>query len=756
MKLFFRIFTDDGPLQRKLVNLVHSEGSTARELASVATNTNGYGIFTIPLDRNLLGRAKLSLQIGRRIIELDVKDIEHRHVVPIHISLEEAKGLPEAKLPWHISPIDISDIDLIPGIFPDLGDGVFGEGYCERLLPTDQAPLVQELTHLVKTTRNVQECDGELQLDEGRMLHFKARWDFLGYSLGTLLKSVSLLPCEKVSFAVRDWQHGIRQFAEEGQTDQQIQTASLSQMTSVSEVMHATSRSFEAGLGVEFSIPQISLGISAAASYSHATYNTNMQSTLSNLIQSSASASRSTHRVSLIEVSEQHSQSEALRTICNNNHCHTLNVFFRAVLENYRLTTRAMGWREVYFVHYEVKEFTAESALCAQHLLAENLLEPQLAECFAALANQTYAPIDDTDPDANDVSVDSKTNRIRITLRIGGNGLGKNRPIMLSLQMKNGNVLDFSVSRAARWKRNSDYTHFIDISPVKPEDIDKIGLKNDSGYRVDISSISFAFLDSQGGWTAIASGSFGIFRSRSQKYLTSVYQAPASNDEQENPMISDHAAESARQDAICAARLLAHLNCNKHYYNQLLWLGEDINERLCRFEKIQCGENVLADLVKPQPIGVFGCSVAFPKADSVYVDEPLPPDESLITLATSGVYADSALGRCTSCETKDDDVYWDWSESPCNCGNALTAPGNVTNVGLPTTPPFVNNGQAANLIQGLKGLGVDIGASALGSLLETLVKTNTSLLKDLLEAVPKDSNDDEPPEDSNGEGTSGD
>jgi hypothetical protein len=121
----------------------------------------------------------------------------------------------------------------------------------------------------------------------------------------------------------------------------------------------------------------------------------------------------------------------------------------------------------------------------------------------------------------------------------------------------------------------------------------------------------------------------------------------------------------------CADRLLAHLNCHKLYYNSLLWLLEDPNERFCRFDRIKCGPGgtSLADLVIPEPLGVMGCHVAFAKADGDYVPHDGEPvvAEQLLTLPTPGIFADAALGQCSACEKIDRDVYWDWSDSPCMC-----------------------------------------------------------------------------------------
>ena len=130
-------------------------------------------------------------------------------------------------------------------------------------------------------------------------------------------------------------------------------------------------------------------------------------------------------------------------------------------------------------------------------------------------------------------------------------------------------------------------------------------------------------------------------------------------------------------DADCADRLLAHLNCHKLYYNSLLWLLEDPNERFCRFDRIKCGPSgtSLADLVILEPLGVMGCHVAFAKADGDFIPHDGEPivAEQLLTLPTPGIFADAALGQCSACETIDPDVYWNWKDSPCPaCGPAAS------------------------------------------------------------------------------------
>jgi hypothetical protein len=41
-----------------------------------------------------------------------------------------------------------------------------------------------------------------------------------------------------------------------------------------------------------------------------------------------------------------------------------------------------------------------------------------------------------------------------------------------------------------------------------------------------------------------------------------------------------------------------------------------------------------------------------------------PPAPIHVSVPTKGVYAESVMGQCNSCEKKQEDRFWRWSEEP--------------------------------------------------------------------------------------------
>ena len=91
------------------------------------------------------------------MVEFSERDFNTGSVRDFLLQTDELAYVEYARaLDWKNTPLDIEDINLVPGVFPDFGAGDFGEGYCERILRTDKAPLIEDLYHVVKTDRNVQ------------------------------------------------------------------------------------------------------------------------------------------------------------------------------------------------------------------------------------------------------------------------------------------------------------------------------------------------------------------------------------------------------------------------------------------------------------------------------------------------------------------------------------------------------------------------------------------------------------------------
>ena len=158
-------------------------------------------------------------------------------------------------------------------------------------------------------------------------------------------------------------------------------------------------------------------------------------------------------------------------------------------------------------------------------------------------------------------------------------------------------------------------------------------------------------------------------------------------------------------------RLLDHLNNHLEQYHKIIWWSMDPDRRymlLDGFIAPNSGGRSIASVVENRLIGIIGNSLVLPVArgnrlDPTYVvgtdadgaallrhyqpNTPVPPMR--VALPTSGVYAEAVMGRCNSCEEKDERLFWRWEESPIDEPtpiSGVTPPVVATSPPLDTTP----------------------------------------------------------------------
>ncbi len=139
-----------------------------------------------------------------------------------------------------------------------------------------------------------------------------------------------------------------------------------------------------------------------------------------------------------------------------------------------------------------------------------------------------------------------------------------------------------------------------------------------------------------------------------------------------------------KEDRLLSRRLLKHLNEHLEYYHRMIWLSMDAERRYMLLDGIEApntdGRSV-ASVVENQLISIVGNCLILPVADGYNLDPtyrtedgvslldayaPLtPPPPSRISIPTKGVFAEAVMGKCNSCEPKDESRFWRWEESPC-------------------------------------------------------------------------------------------
>ena len=165
------------------------------------------------------------------------------------------------------------------------------------------------------------------------------------------------------------------------------------------------------------------------------------------------------------------------------------------------------------------------------------------------------------------------------------------------------------------------------------------------------------------------------------------------------------------EDVRLAAALLDHLNDHLEQYHQDLWWSMDPNRRFMLLDGF-VGPNgrSLASCIDNRLMAIVGNSLVFPVARGLNLDPTIRatgdtkqvdllskyrPTKAVlpyrISFPTRGVFAESVMGSCNSCEDIDDSKNWRWEESPIDdvpAPTADTASRRVEVGGLtPTQPP---------------------------------------------------------------------
>lgn len=741
MKLRFRLSTKDKEsrsLAQIHVRLVANIKGAEFILDEVATNAMGYGIVTVPK----IKEEEIGLRIsGDWVQEIAPFMIHPNYPIEIAVPQEAAaQSSTHNTLPWHSEPLDLNDIAVISSAFSDLGQGSVGEGYCGRILPSDRGPEFSQFTQIRRTSVDGFECkEGGIFLTGGEAMTYEVKHSFLGLSLGTLLKSTSLLPCEKVTIAVRNWQNRTQQqFSQSGQSSQQ-QNQTLDDAQSLNEMVQQSARSFSAGLKVNAAVEVkgVPLGIGLGAGISNSQADASIRQDLTRSMRATASAYRSERRVSISEVNQAFSQQDSVRSFCNNNHCHTLNVFWRQVNENFKTEVTMLGTQKVVFWPQEVSDFPPDLIACKRHLLEGNLLDSGLEACWDGFSRDQAKPVPIEAAPTSSGGGGNMISKLELSVDIGGDGLDKRHDVYVIVKMKDGTGEQrHLIVRSVRWDRKTSYTHTISLSPaIAPTDIASISLFNSSSFGVDIDFVEVSIQD-DGPQKIVSSAFAGEPRLRDKDTETFDVNYTRASETPTVPPAPPVIDEGAEQDALCAARLQHHINCNAHYYSQLLWLGVDIEERRCMFEKITCRGRPLTDFIDPTPVGLWGCNLVFARADAPFEDAPDPQTSAeLITLPTDGVYADSALGQCSSCETITEGEFRDWEPGHCGCSEPALIAGTPDPADL-ASGTLGDWAELNDLIGDVPG--ATSASSVLAGALGKLVEQNNAILETLLAALDVD------------------
>lgn len=161
--------------------------------------------------------------------------------------------------------------------------------------------------------------------------------------------------------------------------------------------------------------------------------------------------------------------------------------------------------------------------------------------------------------------------------------------------------------------------------------------------------------------------------------------------------LSEKALKRPRfEDVELINSLLHHLNQNVEYYHQCIWTRMDAQRRFMLLDGLIApgkgkGRSV-ASVVENKLVGIVGNCLVMPVAPGFQLDPTLddsinlfehyyedPKDPVRVSLPTKGVFAEAVMGKCNSCEKKDESRFWRWEESPIP-----DSPTTINPLSLPT------------------------------------------------------------------------
>jgi GH25 family lysozyme M1 (1,4-beta-N-acetylmuramidase) len=607
----------------------------------------------------------------------------------------------------------------------------------------------------------------------GHILHFKQTWNADGYSLGDLLYSLPLAPCQKKQIAIVDWTRRDQAQRSELSEEKESLSALFDRARDVGEVVDsilkesmrggssASSSGVAAGFGAAgsmggggYSLGAV-LGISGGSSSAEAnawqdsskSLAANSLQTLRDKTMQAASAVRS-QRTSVIKSVE---QGEAVRVqtevVANHNHCHAITMQYFEVLRHLRVSQKIVDVQECLFVPLLMSEFREDGAkaLRWRTLLQSTLIDQSLAGGFDAMERLKS---DESYPVARyaDEPIEGLSGELRIRFELSrppdindlakteadwelGLGWGEFEPFLTfgvswpaeilrakfsgKLQADRDNIFQEKIApEIARKMVDSLEFSYVGpggapITPIKTDPTLISKYQNDASLyvtlrfddvgskRVDVDRLEITSkeeMPSKNSRIIVESGSVWY---RTAHLETHLFQNDRINDDLTKtdavhiscPLRAEELRNPKLEDQLLKKRLISHLNQHIEYYHRAIWWNMDPERRyllLDGFEAPNAEGRSVASVVENRLIGIVGNCLVMPvarghKLDPTYQQkDPKKPVDLLnlyapetpipairISLPTRGVFAESVMGACNSCEEIEDHRFWKFEEHPC-------------------------------------------------------------------------------------------
>ena len=527
----------------------------------------------------------------------------------------------------------------------------------------------------------------DLQLQHGTAEVFESCFTSIGYSLGSLLYSSSLAPCESVNLGVQNWfRKDITSQNQSTQTSEYIDNSIIKSKSTLEYIKsRLTEHKFNVGVSVAAKLSNlVSLGASIGYSFGSRTATAEMTQQINEHHKQLSSAYSTYNSLVVNETTQNEEKNITTRTIRNHNHCHTLNVMFYELIENIKVNTSVLGHHDCVFIKYDTPCFTEKDLVSFRHIFRETLLDKSLLECLDSLCLENYScdcsgaatNTGGSEPTGSDCP--ATVNRLKIKIQVADRPNAPSEGATYVIIKKSDGTNDryfIPHSPDNKYKKNKSYETEVDISPTCVTDIIKIAIQHvgkppfPDGIMLSSIDIKYMCIEDPSKYYHLFGQGLGNEMYRNEKKDIDAPVNPETPD-----LYSNSGSNSNNQgvdpvqvyEECCVNSLLQHVNCNKMYYYKTLWMLEDENEIVKRFSDYKYGTMDLSDVINNKPIGVFGEWVAFLPVNSVLKPVTNPyQKEDIIHSPTGSMFSEAILGQCNSCEEIDDTRFWDWTGKTC-------------------------------------------------------------------------------------------
>lgn len=621
-----------------------------------------------------------------------------------HYVVPDSLARTKAQLPAYPSVVepDIRDWELSPASFATQTSlPIIGQDGCEQLLHNTLTEATFRYSELYRepgapetlAIARAAPCEGgfddittDLCIRRGAILDYEIEWAPRGHSLGEIVYSTTLGPCEHINLAVIDWSREDAAVRSDAVEVSETLLHDLRRDRVVEETTKFAIRERQYGGSVMGAVGgalgAASFGIAGGIGGGYATTTGRRSGSargtqmLADQVAQAASSMRSSRQTVVVEASAREQNVLQTRTVRNHNHCHALTTLYYAILRHYVVTVRVVDRGDVVLVALPFEPFSLGSLDTHRWILEPGLLDPKLAAAFDDLEGNGLSGA------AADAEGSGEIARLLIETTTGSDPVSK-ADIYFTVTTVDGRVQRLGQLGAPgppdEFEAGATNTFTIEAPSVRLHAIRGIGIEfrrhRGAAATWDLRGMRVRYLTTGG------------------NELLTLYQ-----NDQVNHHFADDGDWSTSISPIAApengdaaegrggpSRLLAHINAHRLYYNTLLWLNRDPNENARLLEQYaythtdSSGEELsgrLADFVDPKPVGVSGRYVAF-RLDSTAIAETINtprPVQRVVSLPTPGTFAELKLSHCSGCEKVDATRFWDWQESPCPDNAPVMAP----------------------------------------------------------------------------------